>query len=75
MSSEDQASGPCLISKAEVLRRVGMSYPTIWQWMREGRFPRSRQVGSRSMWLGEEIDAWIVSRPLTPLKGDEGRAA
>ena len=27
-----------LISRKEVLRRVGLSYPTIWGWMRTERF-------------------------------------
>ena len=34
-----------LISKGEVLGRTGLSYPTIWQWMQNGKFPRSRDVG------------------------------
>ena len=66
--------GPRLLPKAVVLERTGLSYPTIWTWMREGRFPRAREVGSRPMWLANEIDDWILSRPVKPLKGD-GRAA
>ena len=33
---------PRLISKAEVLDRIGVTYPTLWVWMRRGVFPRSR---------------------------------
>ena len=36
------------ISKTEVLDRVGASYPSIWQWMRDGRFPRSRELGGKA---------------------------
>jgi predicted DNA-binding transcriptional regulator AlpA len=38
--------------------------------MRDGRFPRSRIVGGKSMWLSSEIDAWLSGLPLRPLKGD-----
>jgi prophage regulatory protein len=58
------------ISKKELLARVGASYPSIWQWMREGKFPRSRELGGRAAWLECEIEAWIVNRPVRRLKGD-----
>jgi predicted DNA-binding transcriptional regulator AlpA len=59
-----------LLSKHEVLGITGRSYPTIWLWMREGRFPRSRIVGGRSMWLSTEVDGWVAELPVRPLKGD-----
>jgi predicted DNA-binding transcriptional regulator AlpA len=58
------------ISKGEVLARVGVSFPTVWLWMREGKFPRSRAVGGKSVWLEHEIEQWILSRPVRRLKGD-----
>jgi predicted DNA-binding transcriptional regulator AlpA len=59
-----------LMTKAEVLAVAGVSYPTIWQWMRHGKFPRSRIVGGQSMWRSDEIDQWLAGLPLRPLKGD-----
>ena len=59
-----------LIGKGEVLARVGASYPTIWQWMRDGKFPRSRELGGKSVWLEAEIEKWILDRPVRRLKGD-----
>lgn len=58
------------IGKPEVLDRVAASYPTIWQWMREGKFPRSRELGGKAVWLEHEIEGWILSRPVRRLKGD-----
>ena len=58
------------IGKQEVLDRIGVSYPTIWQWMRDGKFPRSRDLGGKTKWLESEIDDWIANRPLRRLKGD-----
>ncbi len=59
-----------LIPKREVMARVGVTYVTIWRWMREGTFPRSRVVGYQSMWFESEVDAWIADRPIRELKGD-----
>lgn len=33
------------LSRAEVLDKTGVTYPTLWQWMREGNFPRARELG------------------------------
>ena len=56
-----------MIRKREVMRRVGLSYVSIWEAMRRGTFPRpvsisdARQCGVR--WVEAEIEAWIKSRP------------
>lgn len=60
-----------LISKPEVLDRVGVTFPTIWKWMREGKFPRSRELGGKSCWIESEVEAWINALPTRRLKGDE----
>jgi predicted DNA-binding transcriptional regulator AlpA len=59
-----------LLSKPEVLAITGTSYPTLWQMMRDGKFPRARIHGGRSMWRSDEIDKWLAGLPLRPLKGD-----
>jgi predicted DNA-binding transcriptional regulator AlpA len=60
-----------LLTKPEVRRIAGgVSYVTLWSWMRAGRFPRSRVVGGKSMWLSSEIDAWLADLPVRALKGD-----
>jgi predicted DNA-binding transcriptional regulator AlpA len=59
-----------LLSKAEVLERVGRTFPTIWTWMQQGKFPRARDLGGRPAWLESEIEAWINNLPVRKLKGD-----
>lgn len=66
-----ELSAPHLLSKAEVMAITGRSYPTIWKWMRDGKFPRSRIVGDQSMWRSDEVYQWRDTLPLRPLKGDE----
>jgi predicted DNA-binding transcriptional regulator AlpA len=62
-----------LLGKPEVCAIAGVTFPTIWAWMRQGRFPRARVIGganSKSVWLSTEIDTWMVALPRRPLKGD-----
>lgn len=57
-----------LLSRQEVVAITGVSYPTLWQWTREGRFPRALVVGGRSMWRAAEIAAWVNALPARELK-------
>jgi predicted DNA-binding transcriptional regulator AlpA len=59
---------PRLISKAEVCDRVGRTFVTIWQWMRDGKFPMARDCGGKPAWLESEIDKWIETRPVREYK-------
>jgi predicted DNA-binding transcriptional regulator AlpA len=61
---------PRLLSKSDICAITNVSYPTIWGWMRDGKFPRSRVVGGKSMWLSTEIERWLAALPVRPLKGD-----
>jgi predicted DNA-binding transcriptional regulator AlpA len=74
---EDDASaapepsvGLRLLDRHEVCAIASASYPTVWDWMRKGTFPRSRIVGGKSKWLSTEIDAWMAALPVRKLKGD-----
>jgi predicted DNA-binding transcriptional regulator AlpA len=60
-----------LMSKSEVLAVAGVTYPTIWKWMREQRFPRSRVVGGLVKWRSDEIEKWLAELPMRALKGDQ----
>lgn len=62
--------GERLLTKAEVVAMVGMSFVTVWRMMRAGTFPRSRLVRSRPMWLNSELSLWFERLPRVPLKGD-----
>ena len=68
-------TGEHLLDKHEVVALTGRSFPTLWAWMRSGKFPRSRVVGSgrssKSVWLSSEIEAWMAKLPVRRLKGDD----
>jgi predicted DNA-binding transcriptional regulator AlpA len=76
LSAAHQAQGPPprLLDKGEILTITGVTFPTIWAWMRAGTFPRSRIVGGKSMWVSTEVDDWLATLPVRPLKGDEAAA-
>jgi predicted DNA-binding transcriptional regulator AlpA len=62
--------GARLLSKGDVLDKVGVTYPTIWKLMREGAFPRSVVVGGKVLWVEAEIDEYIARLPRRRLKGE-----
>ena len=64
-----------LLSKREVCAIVGASYPTVWNMMRNGKFPRSRIVGGKSKWRSDEVAEWMAALPIRRLKGDQSEAA
>src|SRR5215510_15233002 len=65
--------GARLLSKGDVLDKVGVTYPTIWKLMRQGTFPRSVVVGGKVAWLEHEVDEFIAKLPRRRLKGhDDG---
>jgi predicted DNA-binding transcriptional regulator AlpA len=59
-----------LLCKTEVLAITGVTYPTVWKWMRDGTFPRSRIAGGRSMWFSSDVESWLAGLQIRPLKGD-----
>jgi len=59
-----------LLDKRQVLAVVGVTYPTLWSWMRRQTFPRSRIVGGKSKWLAADVADWLNGLPPRVLKGD-----
>jgi predicted DNA-binding transcriptional regulator AlpA len=61
-----------LLDKQAVLAITGVSFPTIWSWMRAKppKFPRSRVMQGKSVWRSDEVEAWIEALPVRVLKGD-----
>jgi predicted DNA-binding transcriptional regulator AlpA len=64
-----------LISKSEVCDKVGKTFPTVWLWMREGKFPQARDLHGRPAWVEAEIDAWIAALPVREYKAADTVAA
>ena len=57
------------LSKKQVLAKVPITGPTLWSWVRAGKFPRPRAISpNKTVWLRDEIDQWMRARPLRNYK-------
>ena len=69
----ESSSSVRLLTKGEVLELIGVSYPALWAWIRDGKFPPGRSVGygkrGHVAWVESEVQAWIASRPVRLPKG------
>jgi prophage regulatory protein len=60
-----------------VILKTGLSRPSIYRYMKRGRFPPCRRVGpNRVAWVAREILAWIETCPCLPRarEGPRGRS-
>jgi len=65
-SNDAAAEQPSLVllSKAQVLQKVPITGPTLWNWVRQGKFPRPRAISpNKTCWVQGEVDAWIRAQP------------
>jgi predicted DNA-binding transcriptional regulator AlpA len=52
-----------------VLRKIPVTAPTLWDWVRKGKFPSPRVISENKVgWIETEIDAWMKARPLRQYK-------
>jgi len=57
-----------ILRMREVIQRIGLSRSTIYKLMGNDDFPRPMKLGSQAIgWRDSDIEAWISSRPLSPL--------
>lgn len=52
---------PRLLTKPELLDKVGLSFAKVWELIRQGKFPRAREAFGAPRWVESEVDAWIES--------------
>jgi prophage regulatory protein len=65
---EAEPSALVFLSKAQVLKKIPITAPTLWSWVRQGKFPRPRAICNKTVWLEAEVDAWMQARPLRTYK-------
>lgn len=55
--------GHRILRLTEVKSQTGLSRSTIYQWIKDGEFPRQIRLGERAVgWLYAEVEAWIIRR-------------
>jgi prophage regulatory protein len=70
-NNDAAAEQPTLVflSKAQVLRKIPITAPTLWAWVRVGKFPRPRAISpNKTVWLASEVDEWMRQRPVRTYK-------
>lgn len=55
-------AGPRLLRMPQVIDRIGLKKTVIYQRIKEGTFPKPVKLGSASVWLEDEINAWIAQQ-------------
>lgn len=79
MTTKAPASDIRLLTKGEVLELIGVTYPALWSWIRDGKFPPGRSIGfgkrGHVAWIEQEVFDWIASRPPRFPKGSKRKAA
>ena len=54
---------PLILRVAQVKARTGLSRSSIYNFIKDGCFPKSVLVGARAVgWLDTEVDAWLQAR-------------
>ncbi|ELY2920577.1 AlpA family phage regulatory protein [Cronobacter sakazakii] len=51
-----------LMPISAVTEVTGYATSTIYEWMREGKFPRPVKNGRSVRWPSSEVDAWIKEK-------------
>ena len=60
---------PRFLTRKQVLALIGVSYSTLWGWIRNGEFPPARELNasdtgrSKIAWLEHEVHHWMATRP------------
>lgn len=72
-SAAANTSSSRLIFKPELLRLIGVSYGSIFSWMRAGKFPLAIEIGPggrscKIAWVRTEVEEWLAARPRRRIK-------
>jgi prophage regulatory protein len=70
-TNSEAAAEPALVflSKTQVLKKVPVTAPTLWTWVRQGKFPKPRSISpNKTVWIEAEVDAWMQAQPVRNYK-------
>lgn len=55
--------GESLMRRVEIEGQIGVSRATIYNWIRDGHFPKPIRIGPRAVrWRKSDIEKWIEGR-------------
>jgi prophage regulatory protein len=53
---------PKFLRLSEVVSRVGISRSAIYVWIAADKFPAQVKLGTRTVWVEAEVEAWVLQR-------------
>ena len=75
MAETDATKFPKFLSRKQVCAVIGVTYPSVWSWIKADHFPAGRKLGlgsgnrNKIVWLELEVLHWMETRPLQLPKG------
>ncbi|MCW5692278.1 MAG: helix-turn-helix domain-containing protein [Pseudolabrys sp.] len=51
------------LKRKELELYLGVSYPTIWKWVRASKFPAATDLNGMPRWSLKAVDAWLEAQP------------
>ena len=62
---------PAILRRPQVEQRTGLSRSTLYQYIKDGDFPKPVRLGLRAVgWLESDISDWIAARVKGPRPGN-----
>jgi prophage regulatory protein len=66
---------PSILRRKQAETRTGLARSTIYQYIKDGVFPKPVQLGPRAVgWIESEVSAWITERTKAVKDGHQGSA-
>ena len=66
---------PTILRRPQVQQRTGLSRSTLYQYIKDGEFPASVQLGPRAVgWLESDVSDWIPRRVKLARQGQQPAA-
>lgn len=61
---ENMSTEQRLIRLPEVMNLTGLARPTVYLYIKQGKFPKAIKIGTSSFWEYNQIQGWISDRLL-----------
>lgn len=63
MTNVKQATPQQFYRLPQLKQRLGVSGSTIWNWIKQGKFPRGVKLSENcTAWSASDLEAWVQSR-------------
>ena len=61
-TSEVLSAAPIALLRRDVCRITALPRSSLYALIRRGEFPRPAKLGTRSIWLSNEVEVWLQAK-------------